>query len=75
MLLFTGHFGYWEINALVHALELHPMAVLARPLDNPLLHDLLERVRGRTGNSVIYRTRRASAACCARSPRTRPSPC
>jgi KDO2-lipid IV(A) lauroyltransferase len=55
VLLFTGHFGYWEINALVHALVLHPMAVLARPLDNPLLHDLLERVRGRTGNSVIYR--------------------
>ena len=55
VLLFTGHFGYWEINALVHALALQPMAVLARPLDNPLLHDLLERVRGRTGNSVIYR--------------------
>jgi KDO2-lipid IV(A) lauroyltransferase len=54
-LLFTGHFGYWEINALVHALVLQPMALLARPLDNPLLHDLLERVRGRTGNSVIYR--------------------
>jgi KDO2-lipid IV(A) lauroyltransferase len=55
VLLYTGHFGYWEINALVHALELGPMAVLARPLDNPRLHDLLERVRGRTGNSVIYR--------------------
>ena len=55
VLLFTGHFGFWEINALVHALRLHPMAVLARPLDNPLLHDLLERVRGLTGNSVIYR--------------------
>lgn len=55
VLLFTGHFGYWEINALVHALALHPMSVLARPLDNPLLHDLLERVRGRTGNAVIYR--------------------
>jgi KDO2-lipid IV(A) lauroyltransferase len=55
VLLFTGHFGYWEINALVHALALQPMSVLARPLDNPLLHDLLERVRGRTGNSVIYR--------------------
>jgi Kdo2-lipid IVA lauroyltransferase/acyltransferase len=54
-LLFTGHFGYWEINALVHALVLQPMALLARPLDNPLLHDLLERVRSRTGNSVIYR--------------------
>lgn len=55
VLLFTGHFGFWEINALVHALRLKPMSVMARPLDNPLLHDLLERVRGRTGNSVIYR--------------------
>ena len=55
VLLFTGHFGYWEINALVHALHLEPMSVLARPLDNPMLHDLLERVRRSTGNSVIYR--------------------
>lgn len=55
VLLFTGHFGFWEINALVHALVLSPMAVLARPLDNPLLHDLLESVRRSTGNAVIYR--------------------
>ncbi len=55
VLLFTGHFGFWEINALVHALALHPIAVMARPLDNPLLNGLLESVRGRTGNSVIYR--------------------
>jgi Kdo2-lipid IVA lauroyltransferase/acyltransferase len=55
VLLFTGHFGFWEINALVHALAMHPMAVLARPLDNPLLHELLESVRRSTGNTVIYR--------------------
>ena len=55
VLLFTGHFGFWEINALVHALVLEPMSVLARPLDNRLLHDLLEHVRMSTGNSVIYR--------------------
>ncbi len=55
VLLFTGHFGFWEINALVHALELKPISVLARPLDNPLLHKLLENVRKSTGNSVIYR--------------------
>jgi KDO2-lipid IV(A) lauroyltransferase len=55
VLLFTGHFGFWEINALVHALTMKPMAVLARPLDNPLLHDLLESVRTSTGNSVFYR--------------------
>jgi Kdo2-lipid IVA lauroyltransferase/acyltransferase len=55
VLLYTGHFGFWEINALVHALTIKPMAVLARPLDNPLLHDLLETVRTSTGNSVLYR--------------------
>lgn len=55
LLLFTGHFGYWELNALVHALELPPLAVLARALDNPGLNRLLERVRGATGNTVIYR--------------------
>ena len=55
VLLFTGHFGFWELNALVHAIAIRPMAVLARPLDNPLLHALLEAVRRRTGNAVIYR--------------------
>ena len=29
--------------------------MLARPLDNPYLHEMLERIRCRTGNSVIYR--------------------
>ena len=55
VLLFTGHFGFWEINALVHSLVLQPISVLARPLDNPMLHNLLEQVRTCTGNSVIYR--------------------
>jgi KDO2-lipid IV(A) lauroyltransferase len=32
-----------------------PASVLARPLDNPYLHEMLERIRCRTGNSVIYR--------------------
>jgi KDO2-lipid IV(A) lauroyltransferase len=55
VLFVTGHFGFWEIQALVHALRLPPMAVLARPLDNQALNDLLEQIRTRTGNSVIYR--------------------
>jgi KDO2-lipid IV(A) lauroyltransferase len=55
VLFVTGHFGYWELQALVHPLRLQPMAVLARPLDNAALHGLLERMRTRTGNSVIYR--------------------
>ena len=55
VLFVTGHFGYWELQALVHGLKLQPMAVMARALDNPYLHRLLEEMRTRTGNSVIYR--------------------
>jgi KDO2-lipid IV(A) lauroyltransferase len=55
ILFFTGHFGYWEIQAIVHALRGYPTSVLARPLDNPHLHRWLERIRTRTGGSVIYR--------------------
>ncbi len=55
VLFFTGHFGYWELHALVHGLRLRPIGVLARALDNPGLNRLLEDVRSRTGNSVIYR--------------------
>jgi len=55
VLFVTGHFGYWELQAMVHALRLPPMAVMARALDNPALNELLEQMRTRTGNSVIYR--------------------
>lgn len=54
-IIFSGHFGYWEMHGLAHALILPPMSVLARPLDNVYLHDLLERMRRATGNQVIYR--------------------
>jgi KDO2-lipid IV(A) lauroyltransferase len=55
VLLFSGHFGYWELQGIAHPLALPPMSVLARPLDNPYLHALLERTRRTTGNGVIYR--------------------
>jgi KDO2-lipid IV(A) lauroyltransferase len=55
VLYFTGHFGYWEIQAIAFALHAEPISVVARPLDNPYLHALLERIRTCTGNTVIYR--------------------
>jgi KDO2-lipid IV(A) lauroyltransferase len=54
-LFFTGHFGFWEIHAMAHAAAYYPIGVLARPLDNPYLHRLLEDLRSSTGNHVIYR--------------------
>jgi Kdo2-lipid IVA lauroyltransferase/acyltransferase len=55
VLFFTGHFGYWEMHAIGHGLEMQPIGVLARALDNPYLNTLLAEVRGKTGNFVIYR--------------------
>lgn len=55
VLFVTGHFGFWELQAMVHALRVEPIAVLARALDNAALNRLLEDMRQRTGNTVIYR--------------------
>ncbi len=55
VLFFTGHFGFWECQALAHGVKLRPIGVLARALDNPRLNELLEQIRTSTGNHVIYR--------------------
>lgn len=55
VIIVTGHFGYWELHNIVHPLVLPPMSVLARPLDNPYVHALVERIRRMTGNRVVYR--------------------
>jgi KDO2-lipid IV(A) lauroyltransferase len=55
VLFFTGHFGYWEMHAIAQPLRGRPVSVLARPLDNPRLNELLEAIRTKTGNTVIYR--------------------
>lgn len=57
LLLMTGHFGFWELQALTHALKFQPMSVVARALDNPLVNTFLEEIRSTTGNAVIYRRR------------------
>jgi KDO2-lipid IV(A) lauroyltransferase len=55
VIIVTAHFGHWELQGIAHALVLPPIGVLARPLDNPYLHRLLETTRQETGNYVIYR--------------------
>ena len=55
VLFITGHFGFWELHAMVHALRIEPIGLLARALDNTYLNALLERIRQGTGNTVIYR--------------------
>ena len=51
----TGHIGNWEIHGIIHALRLGPVAVVARPLENPALDARLCALRSVTGNAVIYK--------------------
>jgi KDO2-lipid IV(A) lauroyltransferase len=55
VLFFTGHFGFWELHAIHHGSAFEPIGVIARALDNPRLNQLLEQIRGVTGNHCIYR--------------------
>jgi KDO2-lipid IV(A) lauroyltransferase len=55
IIFITGHCGNWELLALCVGMRLSDIAVVARPIDNPVINNLLERVRKRYGNSVIYK--------------------
>ena len=55
VLFVTGHFGFWELQAMVHAVRAEPVSIVARALDNPYLNRLLEDIRQGTGNTVVYR--------------------
>ena len=53
VLLLTGHFGPWELLVAASALRYGPIHIVARPLDNPRLDDLITALRERGGNWVI----------------------
>lgn len=53
--VFSGHFGNWEIVALMQGWLGYPMAMVTRPLDNPMLERLLRRGRTRSGNDVVHK--------------------
>ncbi len=55
VLVITGHCGNWELSALAFSANVMNMRIVARPVDNPYLNRLVERTRGRYGNSVIYK--------------------
>ncbi len=55
VLIATGHLGNWELSAFAHAIMTEPMNVMVRPLDNPLIDDLVEKRRTMSGNRLIYK--------------------
>jgi len=55
LVYFCGHFGFWEMQILVHAVRHDPILMVARTLDNPYLELMIERLRTRVGTRVIGR--------------------
>ncbi len=59
-LVFTAHFGNWEVAAEAVA-ALAPLSVVARPLDNPLLEAELVRFRKHRGARIISKFQAAKS--------------
>ena len=55
VLFCSGHFGYWELQIMAHAIWFEPLVVVARPLDNPFLDRLIGQIRTRLGTHAIPR--------------------
>ena len=61
VLVATAHLGNWEFSAFSHALMTEPMSVMVRPLDNPLIDNMVERRRQSSGNHLIQKKDAARA--------------
>jgi len=57
VLLLTGHVGAWELCAFAQGAYGHPLSFLVRPLDNPLLDEMVRRYREISGNQTIDKNR------------------
>lgn len=61
ILVATAHLGNWELSAFAHALMTEPMKIMIRPLDNPLVDNLVARRRKLSGNVLLEKKDSARA--------------
>lgn len=53
VIFLTSHLGAWELLCFAHSAFYDPISFLVRPIDNPLVEDLVEQRRMRFGNRPI----------------------
>jgi KDO2-lipid IV(A) lauroyltransferase len=49
----VAHFGNWELLTIAIPMFFRPMYIVYRPLDNPLIDNMVEYVRTKQGNELI----------------------
>jgi len=55
VLLFSAHFGHWELTALMQGYLGLPLTLVTRPLDNAGLERVMADQRNRSGNTIIHK--------------------
>jgi KDO2-lipid IV(A) lauroyltransferase len=53
VIFLTGHLGAWELHSFGWSALEYPLSFLVRPLDNPRIEEMIEKVRTRLGNRAI----------------------
>jgi KDO2-lipid IV(A) lauroyltransferase len=53
VLFLTAHLGAWELSAFAHSLQGHPLKIVMRSLDNPLVDRFVQGYRTMHGNSTV----------------------
>lgn len=59
-IILGGHMGNWELQAFAYPLLFEPLSFLARRMDNPLIEEMILKIRTRLGNKQIDKTNSAS---------------
>jgi KDO2-lipid IV(A) lauroyltransferase len=53
VIFLTGHIGVWELLSFGWSALEYPISFLVRPIDNPLIEEMIEKIRTRFGNRAI----------------------
>lgn len=62
VIFLTSHLGAWEILCFAHSVFYEPLSFLVRPIDNPRIDLMIERLRTRFGNRPIDKKAAARTA-------------
>ena len=53
VLLFSGHFGHWELTAYMQGFLGCPLLLITKPMDNPRVEAMLAGLRSGSGNEIV----------------------
>jgi KDO2-lipid IV(A) lauroyltransferase len=62
LVIFTAHFGSWELVHHLAGMHGYQLDIIVRPIDNPMIEGFVNRFRTKFGNQTIYKAKAARTA-------------